>query len=178
MTLIRALIVTTLVLLTSTAQAQDVAGLPPAVPDMVYKGIVGKALDAVPMDPKKRVALQRTNAVVSNTLTGRSLAAWAGLSNPILLVAGVAWGIYSAMNIKAATVYAKPDVIDTAPRPVQVAVVMALPAAVATEAAECVADTATTTVAVVTEVDAYSGPSSRERDSATLIAADITSLRY
>lgn len=79
-------------------------GAAPAFPvelgDVVYKGVVGKALDAVPMDPHERVTLQRTSAVVSGTLTGRSLAVWAGLSNPILLVAGVVWGIFSASNIK------------------------------------------------------------------------------
>jgi hypothetical protein len=82
---------------------------PPAVSDVVYKGLVGKALDAVPMDPDERIVLQRTSAVVSGTLTGRSLAAWAGLTNPILIIAGLAWGLFSASNIHAAETTAKPD---------------------------------------------------------------------
>ncbi len=86
-------------LLAIPAWAQDTP-TPPTVADVLYKGLVGKALDAVPMDSEKRVALQRTNAVVSSTLTGRSLSVWAGLTNPVLLIAGVAWGIFSATNIK------------------------------------------------------------------------------
>ena len=48
------------------------------------------------------MALQRTSAVVSGTLTGRSLAIWAGLAHPVLMAAGLVWGIYSALNIHAA----------------------------------------------------------------------------
>jgi hypothetical protein len=66
----------------------------------VYKGLVGNVLDAIPMDAAKRVDLQRTNAVVSNTLSGRSLAALVGLSNPILLIGGFVWGVWAASNIK------------------------------------------------------------------------------
>lgn len=67
---------------------------------VLYKGLVGNVLDAVAMDSSQRVDLQRTNAVLSNTLFGRSLAAWAGLSNPILLLGGFVWGIWAASNIK------------------------------------------------------------------------------
>jgi hypothetical protein len=67
----------------------------------VYKGLVGNVLDAIPMDPAKRVDLQRTNAVVSSTLSGRSLAVLAGLSNPVLLLGGFVWGVWAASNIKA-----------------------------------------------------------------------------
>jgi len=67
---------------------------------IVYKGFVGNALDGIPMDPSKRVSLQRTNAIVSNTLSGRTLAVLAGLSNPVLLLGGLAWGVWSASNIK------------------------------------------------------------------------------
>jgi hypothetical protein len=66
----------------------------------VYKGLVGNVLDAIPMDPEKRVDLQRTNAVVSSTLSARSLATLAGLSNPILLIGGFVWGMWAASNIK------------------------------------------------------------------------------
>jgi hypothetical protein len=67
---------------------------------IVYKGLVGNVLDAIPMDPAKRVDLQRTNAVLSSTLSGRSLALLAGLSNPVLLIGGFVWGVWAASNIK------------------------------------------------------------------------------
>ncbi len=96
-----ALVVAACLLFATAARAQDSAQLPAAVSDAVYKGVVGKVLDAVPMDPEERVTLQRTGAVVSSTLTGRSLAAWAGLTHPVLLIAGAIWGLFSASNIKA-----------------------------------------------------------------------------
>jgi hypothetical protein len=67
---------------------------------IVYKGLVGNVLDEIPMDPSKRVSLQRTNAILSNTLSGHTLAALAGLSNPVLLIGGLVWGVWSASNIK------------------------------------------------------------------------------
>lgn len=66
----------------------------------IYKGFVGNVLDAIPMDPSKRANLQRTNAIISNTASGRSLAVLAGLSNPALLIGGFVWGVWAAMNIK------------------------------------------------------------------------------
>jgi hypothetical protein len=103
---------------------------PPAVGDVVYKGLVGKALDAVPMDPDERIVLQRTSAVVSGTLTGRSLAIWAGLAHPVLMVAGLVWGIYSALNIKAAEAD-KPDNNERlhTPEPVETGQLMVVKAA-------------------------------------------------
>jgi hypothetical protein len=99
-----ALVTLACLLLVQPAQAQHAAEPLPAVSDVIYKGIVGKALDAVPMDPEERAGLQRTSAVVSSTLAGRSLSVWAGLSlsNPVLLIAGMAWGIFSATRIEAA----------------------------------------------------------------------------
>jgi len=89
-------------LLPVAAVGQDAFKAPLAIPDAIYKGVVGKALDAVPMDPERRVILQRTNAVTSSTLTARSLAVWAGLAaNPLFLVGGVVWGLFAASNIKA-----------------------------------------------------------------------------
>lgn len=98
----RALLLAGCLLLATVARAQDASQLPAAVSDAVYKGVVGKVLDAVPMDANERVTLQRTGTVVSNTLTGRSLTAWAGLTNPVLLIAGAIWGLFSASNIKTA----------------------------------------------------------------------------
>ena len=101
----RALVLTGCLLLATAVRAQDASELPATVSDVVYKGVVGKVLDAVPMDPNERVTLQRTGAVVSSTLTGRSLTVWAGIANPVLLVAGVIWGLFSASNIKTADVH-------------------------------------------------------------------------
>jgi hypothetical protein len=67
---------------------------------IMYKGVVGKVLDSVPMDPVKRAKLQRTNAVVGNTITGRSLAVLAGVSVPPLMIVGFIWGLFSASKIK------------------------------------------------------------------------------
>ena len=100
MSAVRTAFITACLVLPFSARAEE-APLPlPAIPDAIYKGIVGKALDVVPMDADQRVVLQRTNAVVSNTLTGSSLAVWAGLTNPILLIGGLVWGLFSASNIK------------------------------------------------------------------------------
>jgi hypothetical protein len=98
----RAIVLAVCLLAMVGARAEDDSQPLPDVGDLVYKGLVGKALDAVPMDPNERTVLQRTSAVVSGTLTGRSLAVWAGLTNPIFLVAGLVWGLFSASNIKTA----------------------------------------------------------------------------
>ena len=73
-----------------------------AVPDIVYKGVMGKMLDAVPLEPATRTTLQQANAVVSNSVTGRTLAALTGLGGPILTVAGFVWGLFSSQQIQAA----------------------------------------------------------------------------
>jgi hypothetical protein len=104
----RSLVLAACLLLATAARAENAPQQPRAVVDVVYKGFVGKVLDAVPMDPDERMILQQTSAVVSGTLTGRSLSVWAGLTNPILLIAGLAWGLFSASNIKAEA-NAKPD---------------------------------------------------------------------
>lgn len=96
-------------LLAIPARAEEVPQPPPVVDDVVYKGLVGKALDAVPMDPEERAALQRGSTVVSSTLTGRSLAVWVGLSNPALMIVGLVWGLFSASNIKAEKAGANSD---------------------------------------------------------------------
>lgn len=95
--------------LATPAAAQDNAPAPAVtvalvqgLDQVVYKGLVGNVLDAIPMDPSDRLGLQRTNAVVSNTLFGRSLTLFAGLSNPVLLVGGLVWGIWAASNITPA----------------------------------------------------------------------------
>jgi len=72
-----------------------------ALPDIVYKGVVGKVLDAMPLDPSTRTGLQRTNAVVGSAFTARSLGALMGLGGPLLTVAGLIWGIFSARHIDA-----------------------------------------------------------------------------
>jgi hypothetical protein len=75
-----------------------------SVDQVIYKGVVGNLLEVVPLPVEQRLQLQRGNAVVSNTLTGRSLAVLLGLTSPVLMIGGLIWGIWSAANIKAATV--------------------------------------------------------------------------
>jgi hypothetical protein len=136
------LVLAACLLLAIPARAEDAAQpVPlPAVGDMVYKGFVGKALELVPMDPEERVILQRTNAVVSGTFTVRSIAAWVGLTHPVLLIAGVAWGLFAASNINVAEVTTSPDTNRVEPiGPSQIALLPAPPveevAATATVAA-------------------------------------------
>jgi hypothetical protein len=75
---------------------------------IIYKGVVGNLLEAVPLDPEKRVELQRTNAIISNPLSARSLAILLGISNPIVMIGGLVWGIWAASQIEApATAEAK-----------------------------------------------------------------------
>jgi hypothetical protein len=95
--------------LASPASAQDdpgsraVAGsVSQGFDQAVYKGLIGNVLDAIPMNPSERLDLQRTNAVVSNTLFGRSLTGVVGLGNPVFLLGGLIWGVWAASNIKPA----------------------------------------------------------------------------
>jgi hypothetical protein len=74
----------------------------PAIDQVIYKGVVGNILEAVPLDPEQRVHLQRGNAVLNNTFTGRSLALLLGIASPPLMIVGLIWGIWSAANIKPA----------------------------------------------------------------------------
>jgi len=80
----------------------DSGAFPQGFDQVVYKGLVGNVLDAIPMDPAKRLDLQRTNAVVGNTLLGRTLTVLVGISHPVLLLGGLAWGVWSAANIRPA----------------------------------------------------------------------------
>jgi len=73
-----------------------------ALPDIVYKGIAGKVLDALPIEPETRANLQRANTIVSSAFTARSLGALTGLGGPLLTVAGVLWGVFSSRQIEAA----------------------------------------------------------------------------
>lgn len=75
--------------------------LPVELPDIFYKGVAGKVLDMVPLEPSTRTGLQQASAVVGNSLVGRSLAALTGVGGPILTVAGLLWGIFSAQKINA-----------------------------------------------------------------------------
>ena len=77
------------------------------LPDVLYKGMLGKALDFVPMNPDNRVTLQQTSSVISGSLTGRMLAGLFSIANPIAMVAGLAWGIFSAKSIEPAPVQDK-----------------------------------------------------------------------
>jgi LysM repeat protein len=72
------------------------------LPDIVYKGVVGKVLDAMPLEPSTRTALQQANAVVSSTVSARALGALTGFGGPLLTVAGLIWGVFSSRQIDAA----------------------------------------------------------------------------
>lgn len=85
------------------------------VPDLLYKGLVGKALDALPINPQAKTALQQTNAIVSSTMAGRSLAAITGLASPVLAVAGLIWGLFAAKNIGTAAADRQSATADTLP---------------------------------------------------------------
>ena len=126
---------------------------------IVYKGVVGNVLDGIPMDPSKRVSLQRTNAIISNTLSGRSLAALAGMSNPVLLIGGLVWGVWAASNIKAeddgVQAMSEPGRAgaQSAPQPGLVALLDKMPAAAGTAQALESAPAATTPFSTVGPVD-------------------------
>lgn len=73
----------------------------------LYKGVVGTLLEAVPMDADARVELQRTNAVVSAPFSARSLALLLGITNPVVMIGGLVWGIWAASQIEPPKVAAK-----------------------------------------------------------------------
>jgi LysM repeat protein len=76
--------------------------------DIVYKGVAGKVLDALPIEPSTRANLQRANSIVSSAFTARSLGALTGIGGPLVTVAGLLWGIFSSRQIEAAPTEAKP----------------------------------------------------------------------
>jgi hypothetical protein len=78
----------------------DTPARPKGVDQVLYKGVVGNLLDAVPIDPERRLELQRANAVASSVFSGRSLAVLLGVANPVLMVGGLVWGVWSASKIK------------------------------------------------------------------------------
>jgi hypothetical protein len=74
----------------------------PSLDQVFYKGVVGNILEAMPLDPEQRVQLQRGNAIINNAFAGRSVALLLGIASPPLMIAGLIWGIWSAINIKSA----------------------------------------------------------------------------
>ena len=88
----------------SESQLLDSTSTPPSagsgLPDIFYKGAIGKALDYVPMETEARVALQQASSVVSGGLSGLKLAGLLGVATPIAAVVGLVWGIFSAKRIK------------------------------------------------------------------------------
>ncbi len=89
--------------------AEKPAALTGALSDIMQKGVAGKVLDALPIEPSTRANLQRANTIVSSAFTARSLGALTGLGGPILTVAGLLWGVFSSRQSEAAsTTEAKP----------------------------------------------------------------------
>jgi len=87
------------------AHAEETPVAPPAaIPapsdQFLYKGLVGNALELLPLDDDVRVQLQRANAVVSGPMSARSLAVLLGVANPLLMIPGFIWGIWSAAHIE------------------------------------------------------------------------------
>ena len=70
-----------------------------SISDIIYKGVVGKMLDSAPLENSTRTTLQQANSVVGNSFAGRALATLTGVGGPILTVAGLFWGIFSAQKI-------------------------------------------------------------------------------
>ncbi len=98
----------------ATAAATPVES-PNAFSDIVYKGVVGKVLDAMPLDASTRTGLQRANSVVGSTFTGRSLGLLAGISAPLLAFAGLIWGIFASKHIDAAATAETKSISDAQP---------------------------------------------------------------
>ena len=85
----------------SSEGTRDASASPQRVDQVIYKGVVGNLLEAVPLDPVKRVELQRTNAVISNPLSARSIALLLGITNPVVMIGGLVWGLWAASRIEA-----------------------------------------------------------------------------
>jgi hypothetical protein len=70
----------------------------------IYKGVVGNLLEGVPMDPERRIELQRASAAISAPFTGRTLGLLLGVTNPAMFIAGgVVWGLWAASQISPVT---------------------------------------------------------------------------
>ena len=97
----------------SPEEAFQPLNAPPEIPalqrpdQMLYKGVVGNLLEAVPMDPEQRVGLQRGNAVISAPMSARSLALLLGIPNPVVMIGGLLWGLFAASRIEAPAQQAK-----------------------------------------------------------------------
>ena len=81
--------------------ASPATRVPPtaSISDIIYKGVVGKMLDSAPLESSTRTTLQQANSVVGNSFAGRTLATLTGVGGPILTVAGLLWGLFSAQKI-------------------------------------------------------------------------------
>jgi hypothetical protein len=66
---------------------------------VLYKGLVGNLLEAVPLETQDRVQLQRLSSMLSSPLSARSLAVALGIASPPLMVVGLIWGLWSANQI-------------------------------------------------------------------------------
>jgi hypothetical protein len=94
----------------------------------LYKGVVGNMLEAVPMDAEQRVVLQRANAVVGSPFSVRSLALLVGITNPVVMVGGLLWGLWAASRIESPKAGSPKPVANTdaVPATVEVAAELAL----------------------------------------------------
>ena len=79
----------------------------PPADQVIYKGVVGNLLEALPLDPRDRVQLQRANTVLSSPLSARSVAVALGIASGPLMLVGLIWGLWSAAKIQRADAVAE-----------------------------------------------------------------------
>jgi hypothetical protein len=101
--------------LTAPAWCQTAAGTG-ALDQAFYKGLIGNALEAVPMEARARVELQRVNAVVRAPQSPPTGAVRLQASNPLLMIGGLVWGFWAASQIDV-----PPPPAEATPEPVLVA---------------------------------------------------------
>ena len=82
-----------------TDEATPEAASSSSAAQVLYKGLVGNLLEAVPLETRERVQAQRLSSMVTSPLSARSLAMALGIASPPLMVIGLIWGLWSANQI-------------------------------------------------------------------------------
>jgi len=89
------------------AAAQSASPYPPVtdtrppggLEQVIHKGVIGNVLEVVPLEAEDRVQLQRSGAIVNNTLLGHSVAVLLGVATAPLTAVGLILGLWSASKI-------------------------------------------------------------------------------
>jgi len=71
-----------------------------SISDIIYKGVVGKMLDSASLENSTQTTVQPANSVAGNSFAGRALATLTGVGGPILTVARLLKGLFSAQKIR------------------------------------------------------------------------------